>query len=139
MDEETRIGPVTMREDDSRNLARDIFRPIEITRHEKAGDAFEINFLDGIFPLVDATVDDGVEGRLGWHWPEALRNEELAADEITAGLPSGDGLRGGEGKVSIEVLEGTEARVFGVDEGKKAKGREGERGEAHGPNMSLRS
>ena len=139
LDQEARVGPVSVREDHRRHLARDVLGSVEITRHEEARRAFEVHLLDRVFALVDLAVNDRVERRLGRHRPEALGDQQLPADEITARLPFLDGLRGGEGEVAVEVLERTKARVFGVGEVQQAEGREGERGEAHKGNMSLLS
>ena len=82
-------------------------------------------------------MDHRIERRLGRHRPKALRDDELTADEVSTRLPLLDGLRSGEGEVSVEIFERPEARVFGVGKVQQAEGREGERGEAHGGNISL--
>ena len=115
LDEEARIGPVSVGEDHRRHLARDVLGAVEITRHEEARSAFEIDLLDRVVALVDLPVDDRVERRLGRHRPEALGDDQLALDKVTARLPFLNGFRRREGEVPVEVLERTEARVFGVD------------------------
>ena len=73
--DETRVGPVSVGEDDRGYLARNILRPVKIARHEEAWSAFEVDLLDRVVPLVDLAVDHRVERRLGRHRPEALRDD----------------------------------------------------------------
>ena len=73
--DETRVNPVSVREDHRGHLARNILRPVKIARHEEARSAFEVDLLDRVVPLVDLTVDHRVERRLGRHRPEALRDD----------------------------------------------------------------
>ena len=135
--DETRVGPVSVREDDRGHLTRNILRPVKIARHEEARRTFEVDLLDRVVPLVNLAVDHRIERRLRRHRPEALRNRQLALEKVTARLPFLNGFRRREGEGAVEVLERTKARIFGVGEVEQAECREGERGEAHMGNMSI--
>jgi hypothetical protein len=137
LDEEAGVFPMAVREDHRRRLAGHVLRTIEVTRHEEARGAFEIDLLDRVFTLVDLPVDDRVERRLGRHRPEALRDQQLSADELASWLPCLDGLRSREGEISVQVLQRTEPGIFSLSERQGAKGREGKRGEAHGGRRNM--
>jgi len=78
---------MTVRTEDGREWTGRIFGSVNIPRHEKPGQAFEIDFFNGVITAVDCAVDNWVEWRSLWKWPEPKADEEVFAKRDAALLP----------------------------------------------------
>ncbi len=126
------ILPVAVRKKDAGYFALRVFGAVEVACDVEAGGAFKVGLFHNVIAPVDTTVDDGVEGRFGRHWPEALGDEDPAADLLPAGVPCGERLRRGEGEVAVQVFERGFAGVVGAGRRGNAAGDEGKEGKDTG-------
>ena len=85
--EESPIAPVTMRAEDGGERTSCIFRAVNISGHEKAGEAFKVDLFDRVVTTIDRTVHDRVKRRALGKRPKTEADEKMFAKRGAAGLP----------------------------------------------------
>ena len=121
--------------EDGRQLGSrgDDFWEVEIAGDVVARQAREVDLFDGVAITLDLAVNDRLQRRLVRHRPEALRDKDLPAHDLLAGLPFVPIARRSPGKVTVEVFELLEPAIArpvlgegGRDDKEKVRPRGGE-------------
>ncbi len=102
---EAAVGPVSVRAEHARQLARLALGPIQVARDEEAGKALEVDFLDRVIALVAAAMNHRIQGRLGRHRPQAQRNQHLPPHLFRPPVPFLPRFCRSEREVAVQVLQ----------------------------------
>ena len=102
---------MSVRAEDGRQLSRAARGTIEIARDEEAGQALEVDLLDGVVALIDAAMDHRIQRRRRGHRPQSQRDEHGSPHHVRSLLPLLGRRRGHEVKIPDFPAERPEPRV----------------------------
>lgn len=112
-----------MRAENARDLSSGPGGPVKVPGNVKPGQTLETHLLDRVIASVDLPVNDRVQRSLGRRRPQSERHQQLPAHTLGAFRPGLRSRRGGERKVTVQILEILEPDVVWQFTGRQRSGR----------------